>query len=139
MIRLISDSRDFKEKEYLHSFFTQIKMLIIMSKAFLGGYQLEPNRLKEIISSAEHVIKGCVEWKGRLQNFRSIAESEDIFKFDHIFYQRVKLLATMAKSFAQGNPMGHYRKMALENNINDLCEMLKYVPKKSDYEKINVA
>ena len=139
MIRLISDSRDFKEKEYLHSFFTRIKMLIIMSKAFLGGYPLEPNRLKEITSSAEHVIQGCVEWKGHRQNFRSMAESEDAFKFDHIFYQRVKLLATMAKSFAEGNPMGHYRKMALENNINDLCEMLKYVPQKSDFEKINVA
>jgi hypothetical protein len=139
MIRLISDSKDFKEKEYLHSFFTQIKMLIIMSKAFLGGYQLEPNRLKEIVSSAEHVIKGCVEWKGRLHNFRSMAESEDLFNFDHIFFQRVKLLATMAKSFAEGNPMGHYRKLALENNINDLCKMLRYVPKKSDYEKINVA
>jgi hypothetical protein len=139
MIRLISERRDFKEKEYLYSFFTQIKMLIIMSKAFLGGYPLEPNRLEEIISSAEHVIKGCVEWKGRLNNFRAMAESEDTFKFDHIFYQRVKLLATMAKSFAEGNPMGHYRKMALENNINDLCEMLKYVPQKSDYEKMNVA
>jgi hypothetical protein len=139
MIRLISDSRDFKEKEYLHSFFTRIKMLIIMSKAFLGGYPLEPGRLKEITRSAEHVIHGCVEWKGRCQNFRSMAESEDVFKFDHIFYQRVKLLATMAKSFAEGNPMGHYRKMALENNINDLCEMLKYVPQKSDYEKMNVA
>lgn len=139
MIRLISDSRDFKEKEYLHVFFTQIKMLIVMSKAFLGGYPLEPNRLKEIISSAEDVIKGSVEWQGHLENFRSRADSEDIFKFDHIFYQRVKLLATMAKSFAEGNPMGNYRKMALENNINDLCEMLKYVPKKSDYEKINVA
>ena len=139
MIRLISDSRDFKEKEYLHNFFTRIKMLIIMSKAFLGGYPLEPNRLKEITSSAEHVIQGCVEWKGGSQNFRSMAECEDAFKFDHIFYQRVKLLATMAKSFAEGNPMGHYRKMALENNINDLCEMLKYVPQKSDYENINVA
>jgi hypothetical protein len=80
-----------------------------------------------------------VEWKGGRQNFRSMAESEDAFKFDHIFYQRVKLLATMAKSFAEGNPMGHYRKMALENNINDLCEMLKYVPQKADLEKINVA
>jgi hypothetical protein len=139
MIRLISDSRDFREKEYLNCFFTGVKMLIIMSKAFLGGYDLEPNRLKEIINAAENVIKGSVEWKGRLPNFRSMAESEGTFKFDQIFYQRVKLLATMAKSFAEGNPMGHYRKLALENNINDLCEMLKYVPQKADYEKINVA
>ena len=139
MIRLISDSREFKEKEYLHNFFTQIKMLIIMSKAFLGGYTLEPNRLAEITSAAEHVIKGCVEWKGLVQNFRAMAASENTFTFDHIFYQRVKLLATMAKSFAEGNPMGHYRKMALENNIKDLCEMMKYVPQKSDYEKVNIA
>ena len=139
MIRLISDRKDFKEKEYLDNFFTRLKMLIIMSKAFLKGYQLESNRLNEITADAEQIIKDCVEWQGRVQNFRSMAESDDKFIFNHIFFQRVKLLATMAKSFSQGNPMGHYRKMALENNILDLCEMLKFIPQKADYKNMNVA
>ena len=139
MIRLISDRRDFKEKEYLDLFFNRIKMLIIMSRAFLNDYPLGTERLKEIADTAGQLIKDCVEWQGRVQNFRSLAESEELFQFNHIFYQRVKLLATMAKSFAEGNPMGHYRKMALENNINDLCEMLKFIPPKTDYENTNVA
>ena len=73
MIRLISDRKDFKEKEYLHDFFSRIKILIIMSKAFLGGYPLDPKRLEEIIDAADRAIKDCVEWKGRVQNFRSMA------------------------------------------------------------------
>jgi hypothetical protein len=139
MIRLISDRKDFKENEVLDSFFTKLKMLIVMSKAFLNGYPLEENRLKEIASAAEKIIKDCVEWQGRVHNFREMAEAQKKFTFDHIFFQRVKLLATMAKSFSQGTPMGHYRKLALENNIRDLCDMLKYIPQKAKYQNTQVA
>jgi len=139
MIRLISDRRDFKENEYLDSFFTKLKMLIIMSKAFLNGYPLEANRLTEIERAAEQIVKDCVEWQGPVDNFRTMAETEKKFSFNHIFFQRVKLLATMAKSFAQGTPMGSYRKIALENNIRDLCEMLRYIPQKEASKNSQVA
>ena len=46
----------------------------------------------------------------------------------HIFFERARLLATIAKSFAQGNPVGEHRRMALHKNIDELCRMLQYVP-----------
>ena len=52
---------------------------------------------------------------------------------NHVFYERVKLLAYMAKSFAQGNLVGDHRRMALNRNLDDLCGMLQYVPEK-DYK-----
>ena len=139
MIRLITDRPDIKEKAHLNDFFSRLKLLIIMSKAFLGNYPLEKHRMDEIVEAAEQVIKDCVEWKGRHNNFRSEVKSEDVIKLDHIFFQQVKLLSTMSKSFAQGNPMGPYRRMALQENIQELCETLRYTPQEVDPNKTQVA
>ena len=128
MIRLLSDRPDIKQDPNYNSFFTSLKLLIIMSKAFLNGYPLEEQRLKEIIRTAEDVTKDCVDWKGQRTNFRSIADSKRSIQLDHIFFERVRLLAFMSKSFAQGNPVGDHRRMALNKNIDDLCGMLQYVP-----------
>ena len=138
MIRLISDRKDIQKKPQLNDFFSRLKLLIIMSKAFLGNYPLEKHRLQETAKAAEQVIKDCVEWKGQYTNFRSDVQSEEVIKLDHIFFQRVKLLSTMAKSFAQGNPVGDHRRMALNKNIEDLCGMLQYVPAQ-DYKDTKIA
>ena len=128
MIRLLSDRPDIKQDQNYNTFFTNLKLLIIMSKAFLNGYPLEEQRLKEIIRTAEDVTKDCVDWKGQGSNFRSIADSKRSIQLDNIFFERVRLLAFMSKSFAQGNPVGDHRRMALNKNIDDLCGMLQYVP-----------
>jgi hypothetical protein len=128
MIRLLSDRPDIKQDPNYNTFFTNLKLLIIMSKAFLNDYPLEEQRLKEIIRTAEDVAKDCVDWKGQRANFRSIADSKRSIQLDHIFFERVRLLAIMAKSFAQGNPVGDHRRMTLNRNIDDLCGMLQYVP-----------
>ena len=109
-----------------------------MSKAFLSGHPIEEQRLKEIIQTAEEVVKDCVDWKGQRDNFRSNSEDKNALNLDHIFFERVKLLAIMAKSLAQGNPMGDHRRMVLNKNIDDLCGMLKYVPAQ-DYIDLNIA
>ena len=128
MIRLLSDRPDFKQDPEYNSFFTNLKLLIIMSKAFLNGYPLEEQRLNKIIQTAEEVAKDCVDWKGQRTNFRSISDTKKSIQLDHIFFERARLLATMSKSFAQGNPVGEHRRMALNKNIDDLCNMLRYVP-----------
>ena len=128
MIRLLSDRPDIKQDPNYNTFFTNLKLLIIMSKAFLNGYPLEEQRLKEIIRTTEDVAKDCVDWKGKGTNFRSISDSKRSIQLDHIFFERVRLLAFMSKSFAQGNPVGDHRRMVLNKNIDDLCGMLQYVP-----------
>ena len=130
MIRLISDRDDIKEKPHLNDFFSKIKLLIIMSKAMMSSYPLEEHRLDEIIEAAESIIRDCVDWQGRCSNFRHLVRTESTVNMDDAFFQRAKLLAVMAKSFAQGNPMGLYRLRALMRNIDELCEMLRYVPLK---------
>jgi len=137
MIRLISDRPDIKQDPNYNTFFTNLKLLIIMSKAFLNGYPIEEQRLKEIIRTAEDVVKDCIDWKGKKKNFRSVADFNKPIQLDHIFFERVKLLATMAKSFAQGNPAGDHRRMALKKNIDDLCDMLRYVPAQDDEDYKN--
>ena len=128
MIRLISDRRDIKLDADYNTFFTKLKLLIIMSKAFLNGYPLEEQRLKEIVQTAEDVAKDCVDWAGRRPNFRAIADTKKSMQLDYIFFERARLLATIAKSFAKGNPFGEHRRMALQRNIDELCRMLEYVP-----------
>ena len=44
----------------------------------------------------------------------------------HVFFQRVKLLAVMAKAFADDHPMGFYRKKALEDNLEQICEEITF-------------
>ena len=83
-------------------------------------------------------MKDSVDWKGQRDNFRSNSEYKNVLHLDHIFFERVKLLAVMAKSLAQGNPMGHHRQMALNKNIDDLCDMLQYVPAQ-DYKDTKIA
>jgi len=134
MMRLITDRTDIKQDDTYNPFFSKLKLLIIMSKTFLSGYQMEKHRLKEIVIAAEEVVKDCVDWKGQKDNFRSEATQKGSLELDHVFYERVKLLAYMAKSFAQGNPVGDHRRMALNKNIDDLCGMLKYVPTQDDQE-----
>jgi len=130
MIRLLSDRQDIKQDTDYNTFFTKLKLLIIMSKAFLNGYPLEEQRLKEIIRTAEAVANDCVDWAGRETNFRSIADTKKPIQLDYIFFERARLLATIAKSFAQGNPVGEHRRMTLHRNIDELCRMLQYVPAK---------
>jgi hypothetical protein len=128
MIRLLSDRRDIKQDGDYNTFFTKLKLLIIMSKAFLNGYPLDEQRLNEIMRTAEAVAKDCVDWAGQRINFRSIADTKKSMQLDHIFFERARLLATIAKSFAKGNPVGEHRRMVLRRNIDELCRMLQYVP-----------
>ena len=133
MMRMILDHTDIKKDPIYNTFFSMLRQLIIMSKAFLHGHPIEEQRLKEIIRTAEDVVKDYVDWKGQKDNFRSAAERMRFIGLNHVFYERVKLLAYMAKSFAQGNPVGDHRRMALKKNLDDLCDMLQYVPEQ-DYK-----
>jgi len=86
MMRLITDRTDIKQDDTYNTFFSKLKLLIIMSKAFLHGYPIEEQRLKEIIRTAEDVVGDCVDWKGQRANFRSVAASKRSIQLDHVFF-----------------------------------------------------
>jgi len=110
-----------------------------MGKAFLENYPMGEYRMRAIIRNAEEVARDCVDWNGYFQNFRANTESGRMIALDHIFFQRVKLLAIMTKSYAENNPMGQHRRMAVRNNIDYLCETLGYAPSQEEIEILKVA
>lgn len=122
-----------------HVFLSRLRLLIIMAKAFIGNYPLGECRLKAISKNADAVAKDCVDWNGYYTNFRSNPDSKSHLEVDHIFYQRVKLLAIMAKSFAEGSPVGQHRRMAIRNNIDYICEALQFVPEEKNLQFLKVA
>ena len=139
MIKLGSKAKKSRAIGRKNIFFSRLKLLIIMAKGFLENYPMGEYRMRAIIRNAEEVAKDCVDWNGYFQNFRASTESGAMIALDHIFFQRVKLLAIMTKSFAENNPMGQHRRMAVRNNIDYLCETLGYMPSKEEIEILKVA
>ena len=128
-----------KQIQHYHVFLSRLRLLVIMAKAFTGNYPMGEQRLKAIARNADIVARDCVDWNGYHNNFRSNPESSKLLEVDHIFYQRVKLLAIMAKSFAQGSPVGQHRRIAIRNNIDYICEALQFVPEEENLQLLKVA
>lgn len=124
MKRLGSNSADMREMKIKDVFFARLKLLIVMSMAYLKDYPLGEFRMQAVIRNARHVAKDTVDWGGRIKNFRT--ESWGEMNFDHVFFQRVKLLTVMAKAFAEGHPMGHVRRTALKDNCSQISKAITY-------------
>jgi hypothetical protein len=118
-----ADTRDFENEDI---FISRLKLLIIMSSAYLNDYPLGDFRKKAILRNANLVAREIVDWQGQVNNFRSDYELKGDLDFDHVFFQRVKLLAVMAKAFAEDHPMGYHRLKALEDNLNHICEVITF-------------
>ena len=139
MKRFGASRQDMKNLQHHDVFLSRLRLLVIMAKAFIGNYPLGEHRLKAVARNAETVARDCVDWNGYFNNFRSSKESKRLLDVDHIFYQRVKLLAIMAKSFADGSPVGQHRRMAIRNNIDYICEALQFTFKEEDLQLLKVA
>ncbi len=139
MKRIGTARQNMKKIQHRDVFLSRLRLLVIMAKAFTGNYPLGEHRLKAIARNAEIVIRDCVDWNGYYNNFRSSPESNKLLEMDHIFYQRVKLLAIMAKSFVEGNPVGQHRRMAIQSNIDYICEALQFNPEEENLQLLKVA
>jgi hypothetical protein len=126
MLRLGASAADMRELNSNDVFISRLKLLIVMSSAYLKQYPLGDFRKKAIINNANQIAREIVDWQGREQNFRSIQEYREDAIFDHIFFQRVKLLAVMAKALAEDYPMGFHRLKAMEDNLNSICETIQF-------------
>ena len=139
MKRFGATRQDMKKIQHHDVFLSRLKLLVIMAKGFTGDYPLGEHRLKTIARNAETVARDCVDWNGYYNNFRSSPESDKLLEMDHIFYQRVKLLAIMAKAFAEGSPVGQHRRMAIRNNIDYICDALQFAPEEGNLALLKVA
>jgi hypothetical protein len=126
MLRLGASAADMREMNSDDVFLSRLKLLIIMSSAYLKEYPLGDYRKKAIIRNANGIARDLVDWQGQIRNFRSGQEQKGDKTFDHIFFQRVKLLAVMAKALAEDHPMGYHRLKAMEDNLNYICEAIRF-------------
>lgn len=134
ILRLGSPSPDMREMHKNDILLTRLKLLVIMSKAYLEDYPVGKYRKEAIIKNAEQVAS---EYAGR--GAGTDDKSRKKMDFDHVFNQRVQLLATMAKGFAEGHPMGHFRKKALGDNVDYISKAITFNNRISDIKFLKVA
>jgi hypothetical protein len=65
--------------------------------------------------------------------------SESEIKEEYVFHQRVQLLSVMAKALAEDRLTGNFRKKALQDNLDRICEALTFNFKITDVEFLKVA
>jgi hypothetical protein len=105
---------------------SRVKLLIIMAKAKLKGYPMGDFRKNAVAENARFVFYEALvrsapnppESPSEPERYKS---STDFRYLDHLFLQRVQLLAVMINSFIQGNPQGRYRKNAVAENVEQIC------------------
>jgi hypothetical protein len=139
MERFGSNGNDMRENNHYDTFLGRVKLLVIMLKAFLGDYPLQGIRLKAIARNAVEVTKICEDWNQYSIQVRSTSGLNEGFELDHILYQRISLLAIMAKSVVLGNPMGHYRKKIIRDNISYIVDALQFNPQEEFSSFLKVA
>ena len=139
MHRFGAEQSEMREMELHELFILRLKLLIVMAYAYLEGYPIGEYRKNALIENANHVAKGVVDWGGRIENFRTYHESNGEVSLDHLFFQRVKLLAVMIKGIAEDNPMGHYRKKSMRDNADYICEAINFNSRNMNIEFLKVA
>ncbi len=122
MLRLGSPQSCSREMDLDDIFLSRLKLLIIMGKAFLDGVPLGDYRRKAMLENANHVESESIELGGLVSPVpqRHLESGES--NVDHVYYQRIKLLAVMIKAVANGYPMGEHRRSAMRENIDMITE-----------------
>ncbi len=127
-------------------FSSRLKLLIIMAKAYLSDCPLGTYRKKAVIENANHVFYHSlhlVSESSTLKDnvFEPQTEIGSLKKTseEHLFHQRVQLLAVMAKALAEDRLRGHFRKKALIDNLDKICETLIFKFQIRDVNFLKVA
>jgi hypothetical protein len=144
MFRYGAQAQEMRSMPQSEIFTQRLKLLIIMTKAYLKGNPLGDFRKDAIIDTAHFIFYEALYQASQMQPFDSETETRTAFqgpqkKSDHIFLQRVQLLAVMANSFAKGKNGGNYRKKAMGNNIDLICAYLSDKIKLADAKFLKVA
>jgi len=106
---------------------SRLKLMIVMAQAYLQEASLGKTSIRSIVRNAGQISHLLTHWNVHLSKLQINPQSHKNVDIDHIFYQRIKLLAIMVKSIAQGNPLGTRRRAALQNNIDYICEILPHL------------
>jgi hypothetical protein len=131
MIRFGSAAREMKSMSSEDIFSSRLKLLIIMAKAYLKDCPIGKYRKKAIIENARFVFYQSLKLSSEIATFKhddyrtqsGTASTGDMHD-EHIFHQRTQLFAVMAEALAEGRLKGQFRKKALQDNLDKICETL---------------
>jgi hypothetical protein len=133
MIKLGPTSGEMRAMTDDDIFLSRLKLLIIMARAYLKDFPIGKYRKSAIIENAHHVFYRSLitasktaffknqDFKQRLR-ITSEGETEE----EYVFHQRVQLLSVMAKALAENRLTGNFRKKALQDNLDRICETLLF-------------
>jgi hypothetical protein len=126
MLRLGSTPPHTREMDLDDIFLSRLKLLVIMGRSFLEGFPLGEHRRKAMLENARHIESESIDIGGLVSDQPQIQRFSDDMEFDHVFFQRVKLLAVMIKAIGKGFPMGEHRKNAMRENIEIISQTIMF-------------
>ena len=126
MLRLGTPPPDIREMDLDDIFVSRLKLLLLMGKSFIAGFPMGEHRRRAMLENAQHIETESIDLGGFVCEGPFQHASSGPMNFDHVFYQRVKLLAVMIKAIAKGYPMGEHRKTALIDNMDMICQTLAF-------------
>lgn len=125
MLRLGAMPDKASEMDLDHIFISRLKLLIVMARTYLRRYPLGAVRKSALVKNAEYITAESIDLE-QLLSIRSEQPARDGMNFDHVFYQRVKLLASMVNAIGNDCPMGEHREASLRDNLEMICDSLKF-------------
>lgn len=138
MLRLGSKPPQTREMDLDDIFLSRLKLLVIMGKSYIKGCPCGRHRRRAMLENARHIESESIDLGGLVTGSSQTNPTWGFMEFDHIFFQRVKLLAVMIKAIGKGFPMGEHRKQAMQENIDIICETIT-VNSQSDMTFLKVA
>jgi hypothetical protein len=107
----------------------RLKLLLIMAKAKIQGYPMGNHRKTAIIENSRIVFNESIARSSKIIDSLSSAPnnkapSDGVTLLDHLFLQRIQLLAVMMSSISRGPSVGRFRKKAIALNIDQICDYL---------------
>ena len=140
MIRVGSSPSETREMDLDDIFFSRLKLMIIMAKAYIEGYPLGEHRRHAMLENAKHIeIDATYMGSPITTNSFSQSELSENILHNHLFLQRVKILADTLKAVAKGSPLREDRKVAMKENLDVICQTFNVSAKADDMFVFKVA
>ena len=146
MITLGPASGEMREMSDDDIFLSRLKLLIIMARAFLKDFPIGKYRKSAIIENAHHIFYYSLKMVSQNTFFKNhdiktplVITSGSETEEEYVFHQRVQLLSVMAKALAEDRLTGNFRKKALQDNLDRICETLTFNFQIKDVEFLKVA
>ena len=146
MIKLGTTSGEMRAMSDDDIFLSRLKLLIIMARAYLKDFPIGKYRKTAIIENAHHVFYRSLIMASKTAFFKNqdfkkhlSITPEGETEEEYVFHQRVQLLSVMAKALAENRLTGNFRKKALQDNLDSICETLIFNFQIKDVEFLKVA